>query len=78
MTTHAAEVSSSLASVLAWLGEAIALAQRIQSATDLADARRAAADLASLTQRISDEGLQPAQTAMNVILKAEGLLGAPR
>ena len=78
VTTHAVEVSSSLASALASLGEAIALAQRIQSATDLADARRSAADLATLTQRISDQGLQPAQTAMNVILKAEGLLGAPR
>jgi hypothetical protein len=78
MTAHAAAVSSSLAGVLEWLGEAIALAQRIQSATDLADARRSAADLAALTQRISDEGLQPAQTSMNLILKAEGLLGAPR
>jgi hypothetical protein len=78
VTTHAAEVSSSLASVVEWLGEAIAVAQRIQSATDLADARRSATDLAALTQRISDAGLQPALTAMNLILKAESLLGAPR
>jgi len=78
VTTRAADVSSSLASVLQLLGEAIALAQRIQSATDLADARRSAAELAALTQRISDDGLQPAQTSMNLILKAEGLLGAPR
>jgi hypothetical protein len=78
VTTNAADVSSSLARVVEWLGEAIALAQRIQSATELADARRSAADLAALTQRISDEGLQPAQTSMNLILKAEGLLGAPR
>lgn len=78
VTTQAADVSSALASVLDLLGQAIALAQRIQSATDLADARRSADDLATLTQRISDQGLQPAQTAMNVILKAEGLLGAPR
>jgi hypothetical protein len=78
VTTHAADVSSALASVVEWLGEAIALARRIQSATDLADARRSATDLAALTQRINDEGLQPAQTSMNLILKAEGLLGAPR
>jgi len=78
VTIHAAAVSSALANVLDLLGEAIALAQRIQAATDLADARRSAADLAALTQRISDEGLQPAQTSMNLILKAEGLLGAPR
>jgi hypothetical protein len=78
VTTHAADVSSALAGVLDLLGDAIALGQRIQSATDLADARRSAADLAALTQRINDEGLQPAQTSMNLILKAEGLLGAPR
>jgi hypothetical protein len=78
VTTNAADVSSSLARVLEWLEEAIALAQRIQSASELADARRSAADLAALTQRISDEGLQPAQTSMTLILKAEGLLGAPR
>ena len=78
VTTHAADVSSALASVLDLLGQAIALAQRIQTATDLAGARRSAADLAALTQRISDDGLQPAQTSMNLILKAEGLLGAPR
>ena len=29
-------------------------------------------------RRISDEGLQQAQTHMNLLLKAEGLLGAPR
>jgi hypothetical protein len=28
--------------------------------------------------RISDEGLQQAQTEMGLMLKAEGLLGAPR
>ena len=78
VTTHAAEVSSALTSVLDLLGEAVAIAQRIRSATDLADARRLAVDLAALTQRISDKGLQPAQTSMNLILKAEGLLGAPR
>lgn len=78
ITTHAVEVSSSLSSVLDWLGEAIALAQRIHTATDAADARRSAVDLAALTRRISDEGLQRAQTAMGAILKAEGLVGAPR
>lgn len=78
VTTHAAEVSSSVSKALEWLQEAVAAAQRIQSATDAADARRTALDLAALTRRISDEGLQPAQTSMNLILKAEGLLGAPR
>jgi hypothetical protein len=78
ITTHALEVSSSLANVLEWLEPAIAAAQRIRSATDVTDARRSAVDLAALTRRIGDEGLQPAQTSMNLILKAEGLQGAPR
>ena len=78
MTAHAVDVSSALSNVLEWLDQAIAAAQRIRSTTDAADARRSAVDLAALTRRISDEGLQPAQTSMNLILKAEGLLGAPR
>jgi hypothetical protein len=78
ITTHAVLVSSSLSHVLEWLGEAIAAAQRIHSATDAADARRSAVDLAGWMRQISDEGLQPAQTSMDLILKAEGLLGAPR
>ena len=31
-----------------------------------------------LTERISDEGLQQAQARMALLLKAEGLAGAPR
>ena len=78
MTTNAAPASSSLRAVQQAVDEAVAMVQRIRATTDLDAARRSAADLAALTQRISDEGLQPAQTSMNLILKAEGLLGAPR
>ena len=78
ITTHAAQVSSSLSNVLQWVDQAIAAAQRIRAATDAADAAGPAADLAALMVRISDEGLQQAQTHMGLILKAEGLLGAPR
>jgi hypothetical protein len=78
LTTYAAPVSSSLSNVLQWVDQSIAAAQRIRAASDAADAARSAADLAGVTQRISDEGLQPAQTQMNLLLKAEGLLGAPR
>ena len=78
MTTHAPQVSSSLADVLQWVDQAIAAAQRLRAATDAAQAAGLAADLAALVQRISDEGLQQAQTHMGVILKAEGLLGTPR
>jgi hypothetical protein len=78
ITTHASQVSSSLSNVLHWVDQAIAAAQRIQAAPDAAQATGSAADLAALVQRISDEGLQQAQTHMGVILKAEGLLGTPR
>ena len=78
ITTHAAQVSSSLSNVLQWVDQAIAAAQRIRAATDAAEAAGPAADLAALVLRISDEGLQQAQTHMGLIMKAEGLLGAPR
>jgi hypothetical protein len=78
ITTHAAQVSSSLSNVLQWVDQAIAAAQRIRAATGAAEAAGPAADLAALTLRISDEGLQQAQAHMGLILKAEGLLGAPR
>ena len=78
ISTNATHVSTSLADVLQDVDLAVAAAQRIGTATDVADARQAAADLAVLTRRISADGLQRAQTAMGVILKAEGLLGAPR
>jgi len=77
-STHAAQVSSSLSNVLQWVDQAIAAAQRIRAATDAAEAARIAADLDALMRRISDEGLQQAQTHMGLILKTEGLLGAPR
>jgi hypothetical protein len=78
VTTHAADVSSSLSNVLQWVDQAIAAAQKIRAARDTTEAAAVAADLVALTQRISDEGLQPAQTHMAAILKAEGLQGAPR
>ena len=53
-------------------------AQKIRAARDTTEAAAIAADLVALTQRISDEGLEPAQTHMAAMLKAEGLLGAPR
>jgi hypothetical protein len=78
ITTHAAQVSSSLSNVLQWVDQAIAAAQRIRAATDAAEAARIATDLDALMRRINDEGLQQAQTHMGLILKTEGLLGAPR
>ena len=77
MALEAAQVSSSLSSVLQSVDQAIVAAQRIRAATDVAEAAGPAADLVAATRRI-DEGLQLAQTRMGLILKAEGLLGAPR
>jgi len=78
VTTHAANVSASLSNVARWLEQAIAVAKDIHAANDAAQAASRAADLAALTTRMSDEGLQSAQTEMGLMLKAEGLLGAPR
>src|SRR5256712_11791366 len=78
VTTHAANVSSSLTNVLTWVDQAIAAATRIRAAADAEQAARFAVDLAAVTQRISDEGLQPAKAQMDLMLKAEGLVGAPR
>ena len=60
--------------MLQWVDQAIAAAQRVRTAKDAADAAAPAAELAALTERIS-EGLQQAQTHMAVLLKAEGLAG---
>jgi hypothetical protein len=78
ITTHAGQVSPSLSNVLRWVDQAIAAAQKIRTATDAAEAAGPAADLAALTLQIGDEGLQQAQMQMGLMLKAEGLLGAPR
>jgi hypothetical protein len=75
--THAADVTSSLSSVLQSVDQAVVAAKRIRSATDAAEAAGLAADLDAVTLRIG-EGLKLAQTQMGLILKAEGLLGAPR
>jgi hypothetical protein len=71
-------VLSSLSTVQPELEQAIATAQRIRSATTAADAAKLAEDLVTLIDRIGGEGLQEAATRMNQVLKAEGLLGAPR
>jgi hypothetical protein len=78
ITSRAGKVSAALAGALKSVDEAIAIAQQIGAATDAAAAARLVAELPAVTRRIGDEGLQQAQTQMNAILKAEGLLGAPR
>jgi hypothetical protein len=78
VTSHAVQVASSLASAQQLADQAAAIVQKIRAAADAAEAARLAADLAAVTLRISDDALRQAQAGMNAILKAEGLLGAPR
>jgi len=78
VTTYTIRSSAPLMNVLKYVDQAGLLVRRIRAATESADAVRLAADLAALTQRISDEGLQQAQINMELIMKNEGLLGAPR
>ena len=78
MATQAAQVLSSLMTVAGLLEQAVADAQKIRAARDAAEAARYAVDLEGLTKHMSDDSLERALTQMNLILKAEGLLGAPR
>ena len=78
LSADAAQVSASLSNVLLVVDQAIAAAQKTRAATNGVEAARVAADLAALTQRISDDGLEQAATRMGLVLKAEGLLGTPR
>ena len=75
--TAAAPVSSALSSVLQMVDQAIASANSVRAATDVAEAAERTAGLAALTLRIT-ENLQQAHAGMELMLKAEGLLGAPR
>jgi hypothetical protein len=78
ITTSATKVSSSLAQSQQWVGEAVAAAQKIRAATTMAEAAPVATTLVALTLRISADGLQSALSDMDMLLKAEGLAGAPR
>jgi hypothetical protein len=77
LVAEAAQVSTTLANVLQSVETAIASGQKAKAATEASDAARIAADLVSLVVRI-DEALEQAESRMTALLKAEGLLGAPR
>jgi hypothetical protein len=78
VTTHASQVSASLTAALQSIDRAIAGAQQIRATSDAAEAARLAADLVALATRLADEELPQAHTHMSSMLKAEGILGAPR
>ena len=73
----AAPVSAALSNVLRAVDAAVVVGQKAKAATDTADATRIAGELAALVVQI-DDGLEPAETRMTELLKAEGLFGAPR
>jgi hypothetical protein len=77
LTTEAALVSTTLANALRELDAAIVAGQKVKAASDAADAARLVADLVPLVIRL-DERLEDAQSRMTLLLKAEGILGAPR
>jgi len=78
LTTHAAAASSALSNAMRLIDEATAAAQQVRSAADASAAAPAASRLAALTGEILDRALQDAQSHLALVLKAEGLVGAPR
>lgn len=78
VTTHASQVSASLTAALQSIDQAITAAQQIRATADAAEAATVAANLVAITTRLADDELQQAHTQMSSMLKAEGILGAPR
>lgn len=76
--THAAHVSASLNAVLKFTDQAIAVVQKVRAASDAMEAGRLVSELSALLAQISEGALHQAQTHMELMLKPEGLLGAPR
>ena len=92
--THAAHVEASLGDVIQWTDQAVATAQKIRTATTVAEAAPLVNELAALTTQIVDGvdanrdgqigwqtgegGLAQAQTHMGFMMKGEGLENTPR
>jgi len=94
MKTHAVHVTAALTDVAQWTDEAIAVAQKIRTATAAADAAPLVVELNRLTSAIADGvdankdgdvgwqtgegGLAQAQAHMVLMMKGEGVENAPR
>jgi hypothetical protein len=76
--TYATRVSASLKDVLNGTDQAIAITQKITASKSASEAAPLAVDLLRLTKQISDEGLQAAKMAMDLMMKGEGLENTPR
>jgi hypothetical protein len=78
LTTHIPAALSSLSNVVKAVERAIATGQSIRSASNADEGTLLAANLVIQVEQIGVEGLQEAAAQMSQVLKAEGLLGAPR
>lgn len=76
--TNAAHVSTALQGVLQLTDQALATAQEIRATADASEAASLAKELSAQIAQISEGGLHQAHTHMELMLKPEGLLGAPR
>lgn len=78
VNTHAAQIFAPLKDVIQRTDQALAVAQKVRAATDAAEAATLAGELSALIAEISGKDLLQAQTHMEMMLKAEGIFGAPR
>ncbi len=76
--THAAHISAPLKGVIERTDQALAVAQKIRAATDASEAAKLAGELSALMGEIAEKDLHQAQAHMELMLKAEGIFGAPR
>ena len=77
VVAEAARVSTTLATVLQQVDGAIAAGQKARAATNATDAARFVADLVATVTRLDAE-LGATENRMTLLLKTEGLFGAPR
>jgi hypothetical protein len=77
VVAEAAQVATTLATVLQQVDEAVAAGQKARAATNATDAARFVADLVAIVTRLDDQ-LEATENRMTLLLKTEGLFGAPR
>lgn len=77
LVEEAARASAALTHALQQLDAAIVSGQNARTATDGSDSARAVTELVAAVVRLDDE-LEETEKRMTLLLKAEGLLGAPR
>jgi hypothetical protein len=76
--TYAAQASGSLTTALQSTEQAVDIAQQIRASNNSTEAAALVKRLATLTNTISEVGLQAAKSSMDLLMKGEGLQNAPR